>query len=150
MQLKKNIVLLVLFLIFTKITVAQCAIAEIVKNNKSKITSPYMYDGFSVCNLSFDDKEKTIRSEFVALKGQKYKLYICSSGFVEIVKIKIYYKHPKKDETARLFETTIGGPVDYYTFEPTQPGTYYIDYELPMGMGGNAHKECTLLLISYK
>ena len=129
---------------------AQCPIAEIVKNNKSKISHPYVYDGFNVSNLNFDDQERTVHSEFIALKGQKYKLYICSSGFSEVVKIKISYKHPKKDETARLFETTIGGLVDYYTFEPTQPGVYYIDYEVPTTSVGNAHKECVMLLISYK
>jgi len=138
---------LLFFAVYAK---AQCPIAEIVKNNKSKIIAPYTYDGFSVSNLNFDSKEKTIRSEFTALKGQKYKLYLCSSGFSEIVKVKIYYKHPKKDEVAKLFETTIGGLVDYYSFEPMQAGTYYIDYELPVTANPDPHKECVMLLISYK
>ena len=41
---------------------AQCPIAEIVKNNKSKISHPYVYDGFNVSNLNFDDQERTVHS----------------------------------------------------------------------------------------
>jgi hypothetical protein len=149
-MLKLKIKFAFIFVFFVFFSKAQCPIAEIVKNNKSKITAPYVYDGFSVSNLNFDDKSKTIRSEFMALKGQKYKLFLCSSGFSEIVKVKIYYKHPKKDEVAKLFETTIGGLVDYYSFEPAQAGTYYIDYELPPTANPDSHKECVMLLISYK
>ncbi len=146
----RSLTIIFLFSLLNASVYAQCPIAEIVKNNKSKISPPYIYDGFNISNLNFDENVKTVHSEFTALKGQKYKLFICSSGFSEVVKIKISYKHPKKDETAKLFETTVGGPVDYYSFEPTQPGTYYIDYELPITSVGNSHKECVMLLISYK
>lgn len=130
-------------------SVAQCPIAEMVKNNKPKISSPYLYDGFSVCNLNFSDKEKTSRAEFIALKGQTYKLHICTSGFAETVKVKVYYKHPKKDELVKVVETTVGGAQSYFLFEPSQFGTYYFDYEVPV-TSETPHKDCVLMLISYK
>ena len=47
----------------------------------------YKYDGFSTTEFTFDTINKTINSDFVAFKGQKYYLLFCSSDFDEIVNI---------------------------------------------------------------
>jgi hypothetical protein len=129
---------------------AQCKIAEIVKNNKPKITSPYLFDGFSTTYLQFNQQTKTVQSEFIALKGQKYKLHFCSSGFEEKVTVTIRLKaNPKKEELTIISTTTIGSTNPNFTIDIEKHGMYYIEYEIPVTALEIDHKECVMLLNSY-
>lgn len=129
---------------------AQCKIAEIVKNNKPKITRPYLFDGFTTTYLQFNNQAKKVQSEFIALKGQKYKLHFCSSGFEEKVTVTIKLKaNPKKEELIVVSTTTIGGSNPNFTIDLEKHGTYFIEYDLPVTSLEIDHKECVMLLNSY-
>ena len=129
---------------------AQCKIAEIVKNNKPKITSPYLFDGFTTTYLQFNQQTKTVQSEFIALKGQKYKLHFCSSGFEETVSITIKTKeHPKKEELIVVSTASIGGANPTFTIDIEKHGTYIIEFSVPVSAIEIDHKECIMLLNSY-
>jgi acetylornithine deacetylase/succinyl-diaminopimelate desuccinylase-like protein len=129
---------------------AHSKIAEIVKNNKPKISSPYLFDGFATTYLQFNKQTKTVQSEFIALKGQKYKLHFCSSGFEEKVTVTIKLKaNPKKEELIVVSTTSIVGSTPNFTIDIEKHGTYFIEYELPVTALEIDHKECVMLLNSY-
>ncbi|MCK6650734.1 MAG: hypothetical protein L6Q66_13845 [Bacteroidia bacterium] len=128
---------------------AQCKIAEIVKNTKTKIEKPYLFDGFTTTNLSFTQQKRTVRSEFMAFKGQKYRLHFCSSEFEETVKVVI--KQEQKNGTlVEVFTGSVSAANTYFSFDIEKPGTYFIDFEVPERTLEVDHKECVIMLNSYK
>lgn len=128
---------------------AQCKIAEIVKNTKTKIEKPYLFDGFTTTNLSFTQQKRTVRSEFMAFKGQKYRLHFCSSEFEETVKVVI--KQEQKNGTlVEVFTGSVSTANTSFSFDIEKPGTYFIDFEVPERTLEVDHKECVIMLNSYK
>ncbi|MBL7890307.1 MAG: hypothetical protein JNL24_12180 [Bacteroidia bacterium] len=128
---------------------AQCKIAEIVKNTKTKIEKPYIFDGFTTTNLSFTQQKRSVRSEFMAFKGQKYRLHFCSSEFEETVKVVI--KQEQKNGTLlEVFTGSVSAANTYFSFDIEKPGTYFIDFEVPERTLEVDHKECVIMLNSYK
>jgi hypothetical protein len=149
-MLKKLFTLSLLFFFIVVSASAQCKIAEIVKNNKPKIVSPYIFDGFTTTYLQFNQQKKIAQSEFIALKGQKYKLHFCSSGFEETITITIKTKeNPKKEDLIVVTTATIGGTNPTFTFDIEKHGTYFIEFEVPVSAIEIDHKECIMLLNSY-
>ena len=129
---------------------AQCKIAKIVQVNKLKILAPYKYDGFSTTEFTFDTIKKTINSNFVAFKGQRYYLLFCASDFDEIVKIKIFYNGKKKNSgPENVVEGAVGKSASNFTFEPDNSGSYNIEYTISPTLEYVPHKECIITMIGY-
>jgi len=149
--MKKLILLIIAFVSSIHFLSAQCKIAELVKNNKSQIVSPYLFDGFSVTNLNFAQNSKLVKSEFVALKGQQYQLILVTSGFEEEIALQIVYKKSaESSEELLMKEMTLGGSTTQQLYEITKHGFYYFKYTIPKSSQEIDHKECVLLINSYK
>jgi len=147
----KKMFLLLLLTFSIQFLAAQCKIAELVKNNKAQIVSPYIFDGFSVTNLNFSQTNKLVKSEFIALKGQHYQLILATSGFEEEVSLQIIYKKTvESSEELLMKEMTIGGSITQQLYEINKPGFYYFKYSIPKSSQEIDHKECVLLINSYK
>lgn len=129
---------------------AQCNAKQIMKGCKPNVHPPYKYDSYVISELTFDTKPQTIEVVFTAFVGQKYKLVFCSSGFDEQVKLDIYNK-PNRTKTGRkkLYDNSQGIDSNFWTFEPSKAGKYYIDYEVPPSLDGKQKKGCVVLLVSY-
>jgi hypothetical protein len=127
-------------------------VSRIVAEGKLEIDPAYLYDGFTLSNFTMDAKLKKQQIEFTALKGQKYKLYFCNSGFAEEVTISVF-KHEKEGKlsTDLLGANTIKD--QYIEFDLAKSGNYTIEYTIPVCENaeyGNTKSECIVLLISYK
>ena len=134
----------------TKSSIAQCKIAQIVQSNKLAITPPYKYDGFSIKEIVFDSINKTVKTEFIAFKNQKYKLLFCTSDFEDFVTINIYDKNAKKkDEGKKIAKTIIGNQQKNWTFEPPKSTTYIVEYLVLPRNDGTNHKGCIVMMISF-
>ncbi|MCX6296616.1 MAG: hypothetical protein NTX97_11225 [Bacteroidetes bacterium] len=138
--------LLLILSCFSNSIFSQYKISQIIEENKGRITSPFKYDGFTMTEFSFDllNKEKSV--EFLAFKGQKYKLFFCSSSFEESVKISVYDKTVPK---VKIAEKIIDSTDPNWTYEPVKAGTYSIVYEIPPSNTDIEHKACLLMLIGF-
>ena len=132
---------------------SQCSVSHIVESNKVKITPPYLYDGFVISQFTMDDKSKTLKTEFIALKGQEYRLYFCTSDFTDTLNIAVYdTKKAEKGERENILNvpTKKGEPV---IFDVMKKSTYTIEYSIPPcenGEYGMTKNECVIVLISYR
>ena|SRR6218665_508621 len=132
---------------------AQCSVSNIVETNKVKIAPPYLYDGFALTQFTMDEKTKTMRTEFMALKGQEYRLYICTSNFDDTLSVSVYdTKKMEKGEREEIFnaKTKKGEPL---VFDVLKKSMYTIEYSIPVCENaeyGVTKNECVIVLISYK
>jgi hypothetical protein len=149
----KNTSLLLLIIIpftfFTDLLFAQCNAKQIMNECKPNIPKPYKYDSYAISEFKFNDKEKNVEVVFTAFAGQKYNLIFCSSGFDEQVEINIYDKtnHIKKGRK-KLYDNSEGIDNNFWWFEPTKSGNYYIEYNVPKSIDGSQKKGCVVILIS--
>lgn len=138
---------LIIFLSISTACFSQYKISKIVEENKLKIEKPYKYDGFLMNEFSFELINKNIPNEFVAFKGQKYKLIFCSSTFEEQVLISIY---DKANPTIKVAEKTIDPANTTWILDIVNPATYSIVYEIPPSNTDVEHKACMVMLIGFK
>lgn len=99
-----------------------------------------------------DSVPKRIQVQFTALKGQKYKLYFCNSGFPEEVKVSVFKEEKDNKLSIDLLGTTTIKD-QYIEMELNKTGNYTIEYNVPVCENaeyGNVKNECMVLLISYK
>jgi hypothetical protein len=128
----------------------QCKAKQIMKSCKPNVPKPYKYDAYVVTEFTFDDKEKKKEVMFTAFNGMKYRLIFCSSGFEEPVKMNIYDKSNRvKKGRNKLYDNTQGVDNNFWSFQPTKPGNYYIEYEIPKSIDGKVKTGCVVLLIGY-
>jgi hypothetical protein len=142
----KSILFLFIYSCFHQQAIAQYKIADIINSNKSKIISPYQYDGFKMNEFQFDLLHKNIRNEFIAFKNQKYQLLFCASAFDETVTIRIYNK---KDSTAVVAEKKMNATTTNWMFEPPTADTYTIVYEIAPSDTEITHGGCIVMLIGF-
>jgi hypothetical protein len=142
-----KIILTCLFLQFSSSCFSQYKISDIIEENKVQIVKPYKYDGFKMNEFTIGLINVTIPIEFVAFEGQKYKLIFCSSSFEEQVIVSIYNKASPK---TKLAEKMIDQNNRSWIFEPSGPGAYMVEYEVPPSNTDVEHKACMVMLIGFK
>lgn len=147
MNNKKILLLLVIFFCLSHSVFSQYKISQIIDDNKVNIPKPYKYDGFLMNEFTIDLINKDIKLDFVAFKGQKYKLIFCSSTFEEPVIISVY---DKANLNVKVAEQTIDSKSPTYTLDLEKPGTYSIVYEIPPSNTEVEHKACMVMLIGFK
>ena len=129
---------------------AQCKAKQIMKGCKPNVPKPYKYDSYAISDFTFDKKAKSVEVEFTAFQGQKYKLIFCSSGFDEAVKMNIYDKSNRiKLGRTKLYDNSQGIDNNFWSFEPSKSGNYYIDYDIPPSTDGSVKQGCVVMLIGY-
>jgi hypothetical protein len=141
---------LLLSVLFTALSFScfsQYKISDIVAENKVKIEKPYKYDGFLMNEFTIGLINQNITLEFVAFKGQKYKLIFCSSSFEEEVMVSIY---DKSAPNVKVAEKVISDKNRDWTFEPAKAGSYSIVYEVPPSNTDVEHKACMVMLIGFR
>jgi hypothetical protein len=128
----------------------QCKAKQIMKSCKPNVPKPYKYDSYVVSEFTFNDKEQEIEVMFTAFQGMKYRLIFCSSGFEEPVKMNIWDKsfRIKKGRT-KVYDNDQGVDNNFWSFQPTKAGNYYIDYEVPKSLNGQLKKGCVVLLVGF-
>jgi hypothetical protein len=142
-------VVLCFILITGSLAVAQCKAKQIVKEAKPSL-APYQYDSYALNEVQIDPaKPHVIEIEFTAFAGQKYKLVFSTSSFEEDMKLNIYDKNRLAKKRNKIFDSE-NGVKKHWTFQPTKPGTYYIDYEIPKSTNGQKKTGCVVMLIGYK
>jgi hypothetical protein len=145
--IKRTTFLFLFFFTLNSAVQAQCKISEIIAQGKIKISEPYLYDGFVITEFILDKETKTMQTKFIALKGQQYKLYFCTSGFDEELNISL----KSDDSDDKLFDQKANK--DCIIFELNKAGNYTIEYQVPLAENaeyGNIKNECVVMLISYK
>ena len=139
---------IILFICFNQHAFSQCNAKQIMKDSKPNIPKPYKYDSYAISEFIFDNTEKNVEVIFTAFTGQKYKLIFCSSGFEEPVKMNIYNKSVRvKKDRKKLYDNAEGIDNNFWSFEPTKSGNYYIEYSIPKSLNGKVKKGCVVLLI---
>lgn len=122
-----------------------------MKSCRPNIKPPYKYDSYVVNNFTFDSKPKTVEVQFSAFQGQKYKIIFCSSGFEEPLAVNIYDKSSRvKNNRHKVYDNSQGVDNNFWSFQPTKSGNYYIEYSVPVSSTpGLAKQGCVIMLISY-
>lgn len=128
----------------------QCKAKQIVKGCKANVIKPYVYDSYAISELEFNQKSHKMEVQFTAFQGQKYRIVFCSSGFEEPVTLNIYDKSNRvKNGRNKVFDNSQGIDNNFWVFEPTKSGNYYIEYEIPPSLDGKIKKGCVVMLIGY-
>lgn len=128
----------------------QCKAKQIMKNCKPNVPKPYKYDAYVVTEFTFDDKAKKQEVLFTAFRGMKYRLIFCSSGFDEPVKMNIYDKSGRvKKGRTKVYDNAQGIDNNFWSFQPSKAGNYYIEYDVPKSNNGKVKTGCVVLLIGY-
>jgi hypothetical protein len=123
-----------------------------VENGKLEIDPEYLYDGLSLSNFTMDTKSKRVQVQFTALKGQRYKLYFCNSGFTEEVKVSVFKEEKDGKQSIDLLGATTLKD-QFIELALAKAGNYTIDYTIPAAENaeyGMTKNECMVVLISYK
>ena len=130
---------------------AQCKAKQIMKGCKPNIQPPYKYDSYVISDFVFGDKEKKVEVMFTAFQGMKYKLVFCTSGFEEPLQLNIYDKSNKvKKGRNKLYANEQGIDNNFWTFEPSKSGNYFIEYTVPVSLKPGVERQgCAIMLISY-
>lgn len=131
--------------------IAQCKAKQIMKSSKANITKPFKFDSYVVNDLVFDDKPKTQEVMFTAFRGIKYKIVFISSGFEEEVKVDVWDKSNKvKKNRNKVYDSSNGIDNNFWSWEPTKQGNYFIEYTVPVSTTPGAKKQgCIIMLISF-
>ena len=130
---------------------AQCKAKQIMKACKPNIKPPFKYDSYVISNFKFGDKEKKVEVQFSAFQGMKYKIVFCTSGFEEPLRLDIYDKSNRvKNNRHKVYDNEQGIDNNFWSFEPTKSGNYFIEYSVPVSSTPGVEKEgCVIMLISY-
>jgi hypothetical protein len=127
---------------------AQCNLKAIIKDGQTHIKNPYKYNGYWMSKFIFDQKSKKIEGHFVAFQGEKYHIIFCSSGFEEAVTIAVYDKSSRDEKTRKkLYDSSQSNEKNYWAFEPTNSGDYFIEYSIPSSKDGVERTACVVLII---
>ena len=152
--MKKNYLLLSLTIIICSIlcinygAFAQCKMQAIIQDGQTHVKSPYKYNGYWMSKFIFDQKSKNIEGHFVAFQGEKYRIIFCSSGFEETLKISIYDKSSRTEKgRKKLYDSSESKEKNYWAFEPTKSGDYFIEYAIPPSKDGVERSACVVLII---
>lgn len=133
-----------------KVFSQNCKAKEISKSCKANIEKPYRYDGYAISEFVFDSKSKKVEVQFIAFKGQKYKVVFCSSGFEEGLTLNIYDKNNKvKKDRKKIYDNASGIDNDFWSFVPPKAGNYFIEYNLAPTKDGTTKKGCVIMLVGY-
>lgn len=129
----------------------KCKAKQIMKSSKANITKPYKFDSYTINEFVFDTKPKTQEVQFTAFRGVKYKIVFISSGFEEPVQVNIWDKSNKvKKNRNKVFDNSQGIDNNFWSFEPTKQGNYFIEYTIPVSAkAGVVSNGCIIMLISY-
>lgn len=150
-MLKKSLYTLVLAAI-TLVSVsanAQCKSKDITKGCKKNLEA-YKYSGAAVTDIVIDNKAKKYDVEFTAYQGQKYRLIFCSSGNVEGIQLNIFDKPKTLKSRKKVYDNSQGIEGNFWVFEPTKQGNYYIEYEVPAGTTEEKKQACVVLIVGYQ
>ncbi|MCW3101925.1 MAG: hypothetical protein JWO09_365 [Bacteroidetes bacterium] len=130
---------------------AQCKAKQIMKSSKANITRPFKFDSYTVNEFIFGDKQTTQEVQFTAFRGMKYKIVFISSGFEEPVQVNIWDKSNKiKKNRNKVYDNAQGIDNNFWSFEPTKAGNYFIEYTVPVSSTPGVTKQgCIIMLISY-
>ena len=127
---------------------AQCTAKSVIQNCKTHIVNPYKYNGYWMSEFTFEQKVKKIEGHFVAFEGEKYHILFCSSGFEEVITICVYDKSSRTDKNRKkLYDSSESKEKNYWTFEATKSGDYFIEYTIPPSKNGQTKKSCVVLII---
>jgi len=132
---------------------AQSKISKLVDANKGKIEAPYIYDGFAMTEFTMDKETKTMHAQFSALKGQQYRLYVCTSTTEDTLGVTVFdAQKAEKGQRENIIDTKIVNG-QTLSFDVIKAGVYNVDYAIPTCENaeyGVTKDECIVLLISYK
>jgi hypothetical protein len=127
---------------------AQCSPRKIVKNYKPNL-KPYKYDSYAYNDITFTDKPQMVEVEFAAFAGMKYKLVLGTSMFDENVKVNIYDHSHLVHRRKKLYDNSSGVDNLFWSVEIDKPGTYYIDYDIPVKGDSKSVNGCMVILIGF-
>ncbi|MFN4234786.1 MAG: hypothetical protein ACK4IK_08275 [Bacteroidia bacterium] len=128
---------------------AQCKSKEITKGCKKNLEA-YKYSGSAVTDIVVDNKPKKYEVEFTAYQGQKYRLIFCSSGNVEGIQLNIFDKPKTLKSRKKVYDNSQGIEGNFWVFETTQHGNYYIEYDVPAGKSDENKQACVVLVVGYQ
>lgn len=128
---------------------AQCKSKDIIKGCKKNL-APYKYSGAAVTDIVTENKAKKYDVEFTAYQGQKYRLIFCSSGNVEGIQLNIFDKPKILKSRKKVYDNSQGIEGNFWVFEPTKHGNYYIEYEVPAGTAEEKKQACVVLIVGYQ
>jgi hypothetical protein len=130
---------------------SQCKAKQIMKACKPNIKAPFKYDSYAISDFTFADKEKKVEVQFTAFAGVKYKIVFCTSGFEEPLQLNIWDKSNKvKNNRHKVYDNDQGIDNNFWSFEPTKSGNYFIEYTVPVSNTPGVVKEgCVIMLISF-
>ncbi|TAL57910.1 MAG: hypothetical protein EPN85_12930 [Bacteroidetes bacterium] len=138
-----------LLLLFTAELSAQCKVKPIVKKCMP-LLEPCQYDSYAVKEITYNAKARKEILEFSVYSDEQYKLVFGKTALPQEVGITIYDKHPGKKDKKLLYFDESGKKGDFvFNFQPTNTGTYYIEFEIPVASSPN-QKGCFVLLIGIK
>lgn len=128
---------------------AQCKSKEITKGCKKNLET-YKYSGSAVTDITTDNKPKKYEVEFTAYQGQKYRLIFCSSGNVDGIQLNIFDKPKTLKSRKKVYDNSQGIEGNFWVFEPTKHGNYYIEYDVPAGTSDENKQACVVLVVGYQ
>lgn len=146
--MQKKLLFLFMLLVSAAALHAQCNAKKMAKVCKGNL-KPYTYDGYGTAEVIFDDKPHTVKMEFTAYAGEKYKLIFCSEGYKDKINLHIYNAPEKSKKREKVYDNTQGVDDLYWEFTPTKSGTYYIEIEVPVSADGTKKTGCVTMLIGF-
>jgi len=128
---------------------AQCKVREIIKGCKKNLEA-YKYSGAAITDIVIDNKPKKYEVEFTAYQGQKFRLIFCSSGNIEGIQVNIFDKPKNLKSRKKVYDNSQGIEGNFWVFEPTKHGNYYIEYDVPAGIAEDKKQACIILIVGYQ
>jgi hypothetical protein len=135
-------------LLFSGNLFSQCNAHKLSKDLKPNL-GDYKYDSYAYNQVTFTDKPQTIEVLFTAFAGEKYKLVLATSLFDENVQVNIYDKSMRSKKRNKLYDNAKGLDNLFWSLEISDPGIYYIDYEIPPKGDFKSTDGCIVMLIGY-
>ena len=145
--MKKVFTFLAFLLLISMTGNAQCKAKELSKKWKNDL-SPFGYDSFIVDDFQYKSAKQILDMEFTALSGLDYKLIFCTNNIPQPLGITIYDK-PKTSPKRKIIHFDESSKDGFLcSFRADKTGTYYIEYEVPVGnqMSLNS-KGCVMMII---
>ena len=139
-------ILIILFLAACSSAQAQCKAKDLVKKWKGDM-APFEYDSFVTDEFQYKNQKQIIDMEFTALAGLQYKLIFCTSNIPQPLGITIYDK-PKSNPKRKIIHYDESSKDGYLCdFKALKTGTFYIEYEVPVGEQRNLNTKCCVLML---
>lgn len=153
MNLRLSPFLLLFFFFSLPFAQAQSKVSKLVDANRDKIQPPYIYDGFAMTEFTMDSTLRVMHAQFSALKGQQYRLYVCTSAKEDTIGVTVFDAgKAEKGQRENIFGSKIING-ETLSFDLARPGTYTVEYAIPTCENaeyGATKDECIVLLISYR